>query len=125
MENDNRIGNMGLFFFSAFGLSGIVDGSASPKGARPFSTGSLRRNKPATNVMQSEMRPMVNHPVRQPSAPNDVLIQGISSPVNTMAIPFPESMIPAARPRLLFKNQWETKPIIGTLAKPDPIPVAT
>ena len=49
----------------------------------------------------------------------------MSSPVNTMPKPFPESMTPAARPRLLLVNQWETKPNIGTFAKPDPIPVAT
>ena len=41
-----------------------------------------------------------------------------------MAIPFPDSMVPAARPLELLRNQWETSPIIGTLASPDPMPVA-
>ncbi|WWX23462.1 hypothetical protein V8V93_04465 [Pseudodesulfovibrio methanolicus] len=41
-----------------------------------------------------------------------------------MATPLPETMTPAARPRVSRRNQWEMSPMSGTLANPDPMPVA-
>jgi len=40
-----------------------------------------------------------------------------------IASPFPASMSPAARPRFFRVNQWDTSTIMGTLARPLPMPV--
>jgi hypothetical protein len=40
-----------------------------------------------------------------------------------IASPFPASMIPAAWPRFAFVNQCDTSTIMGTLARPLPMPV--
>lgn len=81
--------------------------------------GVLPLKQAANPAIQIEMIPITSHPC----APSDVFIHGMNIPFNTMAAPFPQIMAPEARPLLVFENQWETNPSMGTNAKLDPTPV--
>jgi hypothetical protein len=92
-------------------------------GDKPRSAGELRNSSPAVTAIPAEIAPRICHPLLHPSAPRIWFNRGTSIPANMIASPFPASMIPAAWPRFAFVNQWDTSTIMGTLARPLPMPV--